>query len=285
MRGRPNGCPLDIGGETFSRFSLPLVTPPRLTVDSKRAAARHHNSMFQGVEALLVLLKAHRSLGITQLAGALQLSKSTTHDLASALCELGFVDQSPATRRYTVSPEIFRFLHVISTEFGPNSAVKPLLRTQARRLKATVVITALARRSTFALCACGPSADTFLLGDNGPAFTSACGKILVAQRGESEWSHYAPQTGDAVESPFANRDPVKFFAELRAARQNGVAWSLRERDAGLCSVAAPIVAGEQPWQRAVGLALPHSEWVVRDRDELAAQAKALAGAISELLRR
>src|SRR4051812_1021572 len=45
------------------------------------AASHHHNSMFRGIEALVVLLNAHRSLGITQLADALQLSKSTTHDL------------------------------------------------------------------------------------------------------------------------------------------------------------------------------------------------------------
>ena len=239
--------------------------------------------MFRGVEALVVLLKAHRSLGITQLADALQLSKSTTHDLAAALCALGFVDQNPTNRRYAVSPEIFRFLHLISTEFGPNSAVKPLLRAQARTLGATIVVTALCRRTTYALCASGSSADTFLLGDNGPAFTSACGKILVAQLEASAWPDYAPSPADEVVSPHANRDPQRFFAELRAARVNGVAWSLRERDVRLCSVAAPIRVGEEPWNRAVGLALPYSEWVVRDRDKLAAHAKALADEIAQLL--
>src|SRR5687768_13131960 len=158
-----------------------------------RPVARHHSSMFRGVEALVVLLKAHRSLGITQLADALKLSKSTTHDLAAALCALGFVDQHPTTRRYSVSPEIFRFLHLVSTEFGPNSAVKPLLRAQARKLKASIIITALCRRTTYALCASGAEADTFLLGDNGPAYNSACGKILVSQLDESAWPEYAPQ--------------------------------------------------------------------------------------------
>ena len=252
---------------------------------ARTAAARHHNSMFQGVEALVVLLKARRSLGITQLADALQLSKSTTHDLAAALCALGFVDQNAATRRYSVSPEIFRFLHLFSTEFGPNSAVKPLLRLQARKLKATIVVTALCRQSTYALCASGPAADTFLLGDNGPAYNSACGKVLVAQLEEPDWADFAPKPDDCTESPYANLDPQRFIAELRAARTNGVAWSLRERDANLCSVAAPICAGEKPWARAVGLALPCSEWAVRDRDELAADVRALAHEISQALTR
>jgi DNA-binding IclR family transcriptional regulator len=240
--------------------------------------------MFQGVEALMVLLKAHRSLGITQLADALSLSKSTTHDLAAALCALGFVDQNTTTRRYAISPEIFRFLHVVSTEFGPNSAVKPFLRTQARKLKASIVITALCRQTTYALCASGASADTFLLGDNGPAYTSACGKILVAQFDEAEWAGYAPKPGDKADSPYSNLNPRRFFAELRAARVNDVAWNIRERDARLCSIAAPIRVGEKPWNRAVGLALPYDEWVVRDRDELAAQVKTLAAELAQLLR-
>jgi IclR family pca regulon transcriptional regulator len=266
---------------TVSPHQPPPPSHPPLAREA--GAARHHNSMFRGVEALVVLLKAHRSLGITQLADALQLSKSTTHDLAAALCALGFVDQNQTTRRYAVSPEIFRFLHLVSTEFGPNSAVKPLLRAQARKLGATIVITALCRRTTYALCASGPNADTFLLGDNGPAYTSACGKILVAQLDESAWAEYAPSPAEEAQSPHANLDPQRFFAELRAARVHGVAWSLRERDVQLCSVAAPISVGESPWNRAVGLALPHNEWSVRDRNELTAQAKSLAVEIAQLL--
>lgn len=240
--------------------------------------------MFRGVEALVALLKAHHSLGITQLAEALQLSKSTTHDLAATLCALGFVDQNEATRRYSVSPEIFRFLHLVSTEFGLNASVRPLLRTQSRKLGATIVITALCRQTTYALCASGANADTFLLGDNGPAYNSACGKILVAQLGEAVWPDYAPKSGDETTSPHANLDPGRFLAEVRAARVNGVAWSLRERDASLCSVAAPLRVGVGPWNRAVGLALPYGDWVVRDRDELSAQVRTLADEISDLLR-
>lgn len=263
------------------RERMPSSTP--IPAETK-AASRHHSSMVRGVEALVALLKAHRSLGITQLAAALQLSKSTTHDLAAALCALGFVDQSPTTRRYSVSPEIFRFLHLVSTEFGLNAAVKPLLRTQARKLKATIVITALCRRTTYALCASGSNADTFLLGDNGPAYNSACGKILVAQLNESAWSEYAPKPEEIAASPQAKLDPRRFLAELRTARVNGVAWSLRERDVTLCSVAAPIGVGERPWTRAVGLALPYGDWIVRDRDELTAQVKSLGEEISQLLR-
>lgn len=252
---------------------------------SRRIAMPHHASMFQGVEALSVLLKAHRSLGLTQLAEALALSKSTTHDLLATLCALGFVEQDAHTRRYAVSPGIFRFLHLVATEYGPNSALKPLIQEQARRLKATIVITALCRRQTYALCASGGNADTYLVGDNGPAYTSACGKVLVSQFPELEWPDYAPRAEDPAGSPYANRDPERFYSELRAARVNGVAWNLRERDARLCSVAAPIAAGERPWNRAAAIALPYQEWLVRDREELAGAVKRLAGELAGVLAR
>jgi DNA-binding IclR family transcriptional regulator len=239
--------------------------------------------MFRGVELLTVLLKAHRSLGITQIAGKLNLPKSTTHDLLAALGALGFVDQNAATRRYTISPEIFRFLHLFSSDYGPNSAVIRLLRAEARKLHASIFITALCRHTTYAVCASGLDADTFLLGSNGPAYTSSCGKVLVAQLEEAVWPEYAPQPGNKPDSPYTNMKPERFLAEIKAARENGAAWNIRERDGVSCSVAAPLRIGPQPWNRAVALALPHSDWIVRDREELAAHVKRLAIEISSLI--
>jgi len=117
---------------------------------------------------------------------------ASANDLVAALGALGFVEQNPTTRRYAVSPEIFRFLHLISTEFGPNSAVKPLLRTQARKLGATIVIHALCRRTTYAPFASGPKAHAFGAPTPGGDFAFATGvggrwgnRCLQGQRGTS----------------------------------------------------------------------------------------------------
>jgi DNA-binding IclR family transcriptional regulator len=257
--------------------------PAAAEISARPAGSRHHSSMFNGVEALMVLLRARRSIGITQLAAALGLSKSTTHDLAGALCALGFVDQHPQSRRYSVSPAIFQFLHVVSTGYGPNTLMKPIVQERAAQLRAAIVVTALRERTTYALCASGTRADTFLVGDHGPAYNSACGKVLVAQHDESEWAQFVPQPGDRPFTPYSNLNPERFLAELAAAKVNGVAFSLRERDARLCSVAAPIRTGDKPWNRAVGIMLPYEEWIVRDRDELVAAVKALAQEIAEVL--
>jgi DNA-binding IclR family transcriptional regulator len=44
-------------------------------------ANRPQSTAFRGIAALEVLLKARRSLGITQIATALNLPKSSAHDL------------------------------------------------------------------------------------------------------------------------------------------------------------------------------------------------------------
>lgn len=246
------------------------------------SAARHHNSMFRGVEVLTTLLKAHRSLGVTQIAGKLNLPASTTHDLLAALGAMGFVDHDGKTRRYSISPEIFRFVHLFSSEYGPNSAVRGFLRVQARKLNASIFITALCRQTTYALCASGLEGDTSLLGANGPAYNSSCGKVLVAQRERHEWPDYAPKPEERATSPYSNLEPKQFLAEIEAARVNGVAWQIRERDGVSCSVAAPIGLGPKPWSRAVAIALPYSEWAARDRPELATEVKRLAAEIAAL---
>lgn len=246
-------------------------------------ASRQHSAVFRGIEALVVLLKARRSLGITQIATALNLPKSSAHDLVAGLCELGFVEQHEDTRRYAISPRIFEFLHLCATEYGANPALKPLLREEAMNLRASVVVTALRGRTTYALCASGPETDTFLVGDNGPAYSSACGRVLISQFDESVWADYAPSPEDRPKSPYCKLDPEHFFRQLRAAKTCGVAWSLREREAHLCSVAAPIRSGARPWSRAVGIIVKHQEWESRDRDQLAGEARALAERIAILM--
>ena len=238
--------------------------------------SKHHSAVFRGMEALVMLVKARRSLGITQIATALNLPKSSAHDLVAGLCELGFVEQHDDTRRYAISPKIFEFLHLCATEYGANPTLKPLLREEAVKLRASVVVTALRGRTTYALCGSGPETDTFLVGDNGPAYSSACGRALVSQFDESVWSDYAPSPEDRPRSPYCKLDAELFFQQLRAARTSGVAWSLREREAHLCSVGAPIRSGARPWSRAVGIILKHQEWAARDQHELAAEARALA---------
>jgi IclR family transcriptional regulator, KDG regulon repressor len=245
-----------------------------------RVAKRHQSGVFRGIETLVILLKARRSLGITQIATALNLPKSSAHDLVAGLCELNFVEQHAETRRYAISPKIFEFLHMFATEYDANPALKPILREEALKLKASVVVTAVRGRRTYALCASGPEADTFLVGDNGPAYSSACGRVLISQFDETVWADYAPSPDDRPRSPYCNLEPEHFYQQLREAKKCGVAWSVREREAHLCSAAAAIRSGARPWNRAVGIILKHREWAARDREEMAGETRALAERIA-----
>src|SRR5690606_6753821 len=140
--------------------------------------------------------------------------------------------------------------------FGRNLILKQFLREQARLLGATLVVSALYGDRAVALCASGGHADTFFTGDNGPAYISACGKVLISLRSEADWENYVAKPESSSGSTCAKSGRMGFVSEMRQARASGVAWCVGERNPAYCSVAAPLRSGEYPWRRAVAPVYP-----------------------------
>lgn len=247
------------------------------------APAAQRTSLTLGLTVLDTLLDRGGSLGVTQLAGLLGLSKSSVHDILRNLRSLGFVEQSSLTRRYGISPEIFRFIHRFSTRFGPNSRIENLIREAACRKNRTFYVSMLCRRHMFVVCATGPMGDTHALGVEAPVYASSCGKALVAQMPRAQWANYAPRRDDPRLTPNTITDRQRFLREIERARKTGVGWNARESAAGICSVAAPIPTVETPSSMAVALVLSAEGWEDADHDELARAVKELASQLGSAL--
>lgn len=233
-----------------------------------------------------LMVQAGHSLGVTRLAQELGLPKSSTHRLLRTLCELGFVQRVEPTHRYTLSAEIFDFVHEIASHFGRNLKLDRPLRAAAARLGCSVYLSMLGRRHTYVICGAGEEGNTTRLGSHGPAHASSAGKVLIAQLPETEWARYAPGPGDAPETPYTNRDPAKFFARLREARESGVAWNIRETDKEIVSLAAVVREPFIPVPRlAVALVFRHEQRVHLDDAELVRAIKKLAETLEKQLGR
>lgn len=138
-------------------------------------------------------------------------------------------------------------------------------------------------RNTYVLCAAGPKADTTTLGIRTPAFMSSIGRVLIAQLPRELWAEFGPQPGDTRLTEWTNLDPKRHLAAVERAARDGVAWNEQESGRGICSVAAPLLEGDGPARRAVGIVHSYTDWVVLDKVELAATVKTLAEKISRLL--
>lgn len=233
-------------------------------------------SLGVGISVLKQMVGAGHPQGLTQIAAALDLSKSSTHDLLHALHELGFVEQDTETKKYLISPGIFSFIHDFAYHYGPNAKVNIAMQKEAERLKCGVYVHVISGKSVFLVCAAGRYAPTSSLGVEVPVFASSAGKVLVAQKPEDEWPDYAPEAGA---TPFTKKtviSPEQFLKQVRQARELGTAWNEGEHALDFCSVAAPILEPGKISTRSVALVFAEKEWRIQDRPTLASEVKKLA---------
>lgn len=211
-------------------------------------------------------------------------AESSVHRLLASLQDLGFVQRIEATKRYTLSADIFDFVHEIAWHFGRNLRLDDQLRAAAVKLGCSVYISMLGRRDTYVVCAAGEEGNTTRLGSHGRAYASSVGKVLVAQLPESEWARYAPGNDEAPATRYTNRDPKKFLAQLREAHRAGFAWNRRESSKDHVSVAAvlrePFI---DPPRLAVALLMRHEAFALRDQKELEVELLKLAGELEREL--
>jgi len=232
-----------------------------------------------GLDVLRCLVTHRTSRGVTQVAAELKLPVSTTHDLLQLLRQLGFVIQDEITRRYRVSTQIFEFIQPFASRFGVTPETHEFIREQAAKHNVTIYISALWGTRTYVVCAQGVHGGTVALGAHGPAYASACAKVLIAQMPLSKWQEFAPtSTGEKV-TDRTNLDPAVFSAELTRARADGVAFNEQESALGLCSIAAPLSFGSE-CEYALGLVYPVAEWAKYSEAALITQVKTLAEEIS-----
>jgi len=230
----------------------------------------------QGIAVVRLMVQSGYSLGVTGIARALKMPKSSVHRLLQSLQELGFV-QRVESGRYTLCADIFDFIHEIACNFGRNLRLDDDLRAAASQLECSVYICMLGRRDTYVVCAAGEEGNTLRLGVHSRAHASSAGKILIAQKEPAQWEKYAPQPGDSPATPFTNEDPGQFFAELREAKETGIAWNLRESSVNHVSLATVLSEPFIPVPRlAVALVLRQSDFEARSRADLEKSLRHLA---------
>ncbi len=222
------------------------------------------------------LIQSGRSLGVTEIAHQMALPKSSVFRILRVLVELGFVQKSPVSGRYSVSPKIFSFVYELAHQFGPNSRCEPFLRECAERWNCSIYLCVLSGTHSYVVLASGSSGSTFALGSHCPIYASSAGKIILAQYPESEWEEYAPREGECPLTAHTNLDRDKFFKELHVAKEQGVAWNVRESTASDVSVAAFVPEVDHSPRMAVALLVPYKDVLVHDREVLASRVRELA---------
>lgn len=229
------------------------------------------NSPFStGLKILDALLKNRSSMGVSQIAKALDQPVSSTHDNLSTMVELGYLEQDEDTRRYRLSISFFDIIQNFASNFDIVGKVSPLLQQLALKQKQTIYLCTLWHEQSYVISVCGPVGGSTALGTSSRPHASSAGKIMVAQLPESEWEAYAPRDDDTSITPSTNLNKETFYKELRLAKETGFAWNREEGANDIYSVAAPLPYGKEPYQYAIAFVTFSKEMIVTGEKEMEA---------------
>lgn len=211
------------------------------------APASFSQSLERGLRILTEFAENGPVLGIAELSRAVELNRSTTHRYVATLTTLGFLQQDPDTRKYSLGPRVVDlgfaaissmeitgvaagYLQVLSDETGCAASMAVLdgadiVYVERRRSRRTA----------------GLAVDLNLhVGSRLPAYCTSMGKVLLAYRDPVALRPLLDRMDLARRGPKTITVREQLVSALAKVRQAGIAVNDEELAPGLRSIAAPI---------------------------------------------
>jgi len=242
----------------------------------------------QAVERALAVLRALEdgppSLSLTDLAKRTKLSPSTTHRLLRALCDQGMLRQDPATERYGLGPRLVALGERAAAALGLAGA-RPILEELARASGESVNL-GLRDGDEVLVLVCVASSQRLRFdqeaGSRVPVHASAMGKALLAfEPHRDDTLDALPRLARLTGSTITSRAALR--AELDEVRARGWALNDEEREPGVRTVAAPVLAGDGTARAAIAVQGPAVRMADDRIAELAPLVRAAAAEVATQL--
>ncbi len=249
---------------------------------------------YPGTQAVLravSLLKAFSDTqpewGLTDLARALRLNKTTAYRLLTALESEGMVARNPLTEAYRLGPEAIAIGGRALRSNDLRTASHAELAALAETTRETATLEVMADGQVLILDeALGPHVvgNTQSIGTRWPAHATSTGKVLLAHLPENKLKEYLRQRQPLVRfNPQTISDPAKLRTELERVREQGYATVLGELEVGFVAVGAPVRNHEGQVAAAISVGGPSVRLTTRRLDELSALVRQAAARISARL--
>jgi IclR family transcriptional regulator, pca regulon regulatory protein len=222
-------------------------TPDPALPQSAFSQSAFSQSLERGLLILSSFSEVRPVLGIADLARTVGLNKSTTYRYVATLAKLGYVQQDPDTKKYSLGPRVVdlgfaainsmeitrvaaQYLQALSDETGYTVSMAVLdgpdiVYVERRRS---------GRANNFAM------GLNLHVGSRLPAYCTSMGKVLLAYHEPAALRVLLDRTDLARRGPKTITAREQLMAALGRVRQSGIAVNDEELAAGLRSVAAPV---------------------------------------------
>src|SRR5215469_18402182 len=222
-------------------------------------------SLERGLAVLSAFTPDRPARGISDLAGALSLTRSTTHRYVATLARLGYLQQDPATRKYRLGPRVLDLGFSVLGSLELREIAAPHLR----RLTDTTGHTSnLAIRD---------DTDVILIdrvrgrpgryhhlefslhaGSRLPSYCSATGKALLAFLPRPDLDRLLDRVDLVPCGPRTLTSKAGLHAELAQVRRTGIAVNDEELESALRSIAVPVRSRSGDVVASINVAIPWS---------------------------
>ena len=232
---------------------------------------------------------ANGPLGVSEIAIASRIPKSTAARLLSTLAAEGAVEQVPGERRYRLGPDLFSIASGLGETWDIVSIARPTLVDLASQLgEAAGVAIRDGWTVQYVDQVEPPNPNPVQVrdwtGTRIPLHAVPSGQVFLAQLPAPVLSRYLAEPLEA----FTKRtltDATALLERLREVRRDGHAWVRDEYSEGLSSVAAPISDARAEIVAAVHVHGPSYRFpAAGDEDRVAAAVRTAAASIGARLR-
>ena len=227
-------------------------------------------------------------LGVSEVAAASRIPKSTAARLLSALAAEGAVEQVPGERRYRLGPDLFSIASGLGETWDIVSIARPALVDLATELgEAAGVAIRDGWTVQYVDQVEPPNPNPVLVrdwtGTRIPLHAVSSGQVFLAQLPAPVLSRYLAEPLEVFTPRTLTAAPA-LLERLRDIRRDGHAWVHDEYSEGLTSVAAPIADARAEVVAAVHVHGPSYRFPGADADRIAAAVRTAAARIGARLR-
>jgi DNA-binding IclR family transcriptional regulator len=226
------------------------------------------------------LAEARGGMTVSEVAGAIDVHKTTASRLLGTLARRRLVERDPETRRYRLGAGIVSLASAAMVDLGVVSQARPELERLSASTAETVNLAILEGRHVVYVDQVAPRQAVVManwVGRRSPAHASSSGKVLLAFGDDRVREAVLSRPLERL-TPHTVTDPARLREILDDVRRRGFARSAGELEDGLVTIAAPVLA-DGPAVAAVSVSGPSFRIPARDAPRLAALAIDAAAAV------
>jgi DNA-binding IclR family transcriptional regulator len=193
--------------------------------------------------SVLEILAQRGEAGVSEVAGEIDVHKSTAFRLLGALEARGLVEQAGERGKYRLGFGIVRLAGAVTGRIDITQQGRPVCERLAEELGETVNIAVMQEHYAINLYQVrGPGAITAhnWVGQLTPLHATSSGKVLLSHLPSKERSALLAEAGLKKVTARTITAKTKLEKSLAEVRERGYAWTLEEFEIGLHAMAAPV---------------------------------------------